>query len=86
MTTAPPPLATPAANELARARADLAKATTAAKLAAAKRARLAAVVRALEAEAEIESMRIQARGDRERAEAAEELARGAEDALCDSQR
>ncbi len=62
---------TPVADQLAKARADLDKATTTAKLATAKRARLAAEVRALEAEAEIEAMRIQARADRERADAAE---------------
>lgn len=70
---------TPVADQLAKARADLDKATTAVKLANAKRARLAAEVRALEAEAEIEAMRIQARADRERAEEAER--RAAEDAL-----
>lgn len=70
----------PRADELARARAELAKATTVAKLATAKRARLAAVVRALEAEAEMEAMRLQARADRERA-AAEARAQAAEDAL-----
>lgn len=78
-TTTPSP--TPAADRLAKARADLAKATMAAKLATAKRARLAAEVRALEAEAEIEAMRIQARADRERADVAEARAQAAEDAL-----
>jgi hypothetical protein len=74
--------ATPVADQLAKARADLANATTAAKLATAKRARLAAEVRALEAEAEIEAMRIQARADRERAEAAEVRAEAADAALA----
>lgn len=73
---------TPIADQLAKARADLTTATTAAKLAAAKRARLAAEVRALEAEAEIEAMRIQAREDRERAEAAEARAQAAEATLA----
>ncbi len=53
------PTSSPVADQLEAARADLAKATTAAKLATAKRARLAAEVRALELEAEIEAMRIQ---------------------------
>lgn len=69
------------ADQLAKARADLDKATTAAKLATAKRARLAAEVRALTAEAEIEAMRIQACADRERAEAAEARAEAAEATL-----
>ncbi len=73
---------TPVADQLAKARADLDKATTAAKLATARRARLAAEVRALEAEAEIEQMRIQARADRERAEAAEARAEAAEVTLA----
>lgn len=60
-----------AVDALATARADLAKATTAAKLATAKRGRLAAVVRALEAEAEAERYRLQGQADRERAVRAE---------------
>lgn len=61
----------PVAAQLAKARDDLAKAVTAAKLAAAKRGRLAAEVRALEAEAELEQYRLQGHADRARAEAAE---------------
>lgn len=76
------PTLTPVADRLAKARTDLTAATTAAKLATAKRARLAAEVRALEAEAEIEAMRIQARADHERAEAAEARAAAAEATLA----
>jgi len=70
MTTAVPS-PTPVADQLAKARAELANAITAAKLATAKRGRLAAVVRALEAEAILEDVRLQARINRKRAEDAE---------------
>lgn len=73
---------TPIADRLAKTRADLDKATTAAKLAAAKRARLAAEVRALEAEDMLEAVRAQARANRERAETAEARAEAAEATLA----
>ena len=59
------------ADELAKARADLAKATVAAKLATAKKARLAATVRALEAESELVRLREELDEQRARARAAE---------------
>ena len=74
--------ATPVADQLAKARADLAQATTAAKLATAKRAQLAAEVRAFEAEAVLEDVRLQARTNRQRADAAEARADAADAALA----
>jgi len=74
--------ATPVADQLAEARATLVQAITAAKLATAKRARLAAEVRALEAEAVLADVRLQARTNRQRAEAAEARADAAEAALA----